>query len=1068
MRLILSAFVLLGTVSLSLAQTRGEFPVQGKVLQHADRSPFPGVTVLVKGTTTGTVTDEDGKFSLSLLEGRATLTLSFIGYQTQETALEIPQKQELEVLLQEDSYSLSEVTVFSTGFQEIPAERATGSFVGIDQKLFNRRVSTNLLDRLEDITPGLIFNRDRADLENGESISIRGNSTIQADRNPLLVVDNMIYDGPIQNINPYDVESITVLRDAAAASIWGAKAGNGVIVIKTKTGQLDQPMRVNLTTNLTLGQAFDPFYSPQMSISDFVDVEKRLFEEGYYEFLYESYDNQNLSPVVEDLYSHRLGLIPDSELDSRLNAYRTTDVRNDLRKYLYRPSFNQQYALSINGGSSSYSYFFSLGYDQNQETRVAQSRDRITLNGRQKWSILKQKGELEMGTYLISNSSSDGFPDISSLYPYDRLADATGNALAVIQNHNPRFKQNAMGNGVLDWNYRTLEEVGLSPMERKSLETRINLRLAYTLLEDLKLESNYQFWNQAASSQQIYDEQSYYTRNQINLYARLREEQTPLFVLPVGGIRDLTNSTGQSHTWRNQLSFTKLLRETHAVTALAGFELKNFQTETNQNRSYGYNRETGISQAVDYLGFYPQLNTGWKYQIPFVESVAGTIDRFVSVFVNAGYTYRDKYTLTLSARSDASNLYGVSTNQRRVPLWSAGLGWILTDEDWLDASWIDFLKIRTSYGFNGNTNPAATAFTTGIFYGGDTNPLVGRPWMWLMNPPNPQLRWEKIKIINLGLDWELLQGRITGSLELFRKDGIDLFGVQPYFPSSGNLTVTRNYANTRTIGYDLNLSGRIIQGKFNWTSTWFHSLIDEKVSRYSDIPRPQNVATYSSGRVGLLPEPVEGYPLYSIFSFASGGLDPNDGRPRGILDGEPSTNYASILSQTRLEDLVYHGSAIPSQFGAWRNQFSWKNWEVSANLTYRLGYVFRRESLSYTSLNRGSITHADYALRWQKPGDELITTVPSDPLTVDPARTTFELVNSDRIRKGDHIRFQDIQIAYSLSRGTNFRLPFESLRVYGYANNLGILWKAAKDVPDPDFRNVQALTSYSLGLTIQF
>ena len=1068
MRLILSAIVLFWALSLSKAQSKGEFPLSGKILQQADRAPFPGVTVIVKGTTVGTVSDQEGKFSLTLPEGKARLSISFIGYQTQEIELDIPHRAELTVMMREDSYNLSEVTIYSTGFQEIPTERATGSFVGIDQKLFNRRVSTNLLDRLEDITPGLIFNRDRADLQGGESISIRGNSTLLADRNPLLVVDNMIYDGPIENINPNDVESITVLRDAAAASIWGAKAGNGVIVIKTKSGRNDQPLRVSLNSNITYGKPFDPFYFPQMSISDFVEVEKRLFEEGYYEFLYESYDNQRVSPAVEDLYANRLGQMDESELSRRLNTYKNSDVRNEFKNLLYRPSLYQQYALNLQGGTDGYSYFFSLGYDQNRETRMGNDRNRVTLNGRQKWDILKKKGDLELGTYLISSAYSDGFPDISSLYPYDRLMDENGNALTVIQDHNPRFKQNAMNQGALDWNYRPIDELGLSPLDRKNLETRINFRFGYTFLEGLKLETNYQYWNQTGNTTQVFGEESYYSRNQVNLFAQLREGQSPLFILPVGGIRDFTSLSGFSHTWRNQLTFSKSYKESHTLTALAGFEMKDFQTRSSQNRSYGYNPETGVSQAVDYLGFYPQLNTGWEFQIPFVENVNGGVDRFVSVFANAGYTYKDKYILSASARSDASNLYGVNTNQRRVPLWSAGLGWIVSEENWMNADWIDLLKFRASYGFNGNTNPAATAYTTGIFYGGDSNPLVGRPWMGLVNPPNPQLRWEKIKIINLALDWELFKGRILGSLEMYRKDGIDLFGVQPYFPSSGNLTVTRNYANTRTHGFDFNLTGRIIQGRFNWNSTWFHSMVKEKVTKYRELPPPQNVASYSSGRVGLLPEPVEGYPLYSIFSFPSAGLDPIDGKPRGFVDGEPSSNYSLILNQARLEDLRYHGSAIPTQFGAWRNTFSWKKWEVSSNITYRLGYVFRRESLSYASLNRGAITHADYELRWQKPGDELKTTVPSDPLTVNQVRNTFELVNSDRIRKGDHIRFQDIQLSYSFVRGDNSALPFQNLRIYGYANNLGILWKAAKDVKDPDFRNSQALTTYSLGLNIQF
>lgn len=1068
MKRILLLFLLAWIAGSSLAQTGNGFPVQGKVIQLSDGLPFPGVNVLVKGTTLGTVTDEEGKFVLNLPKGTHTLLISFIGYISQEFTLEVPLRQEVLVQLKEDAYSLSEVMVFSTGFQEIPAERATGSFVGIDQKLFNRRVSTNLLDRLEDVTPGLIFNRDRTDLPLGESISIRGNSTIQADRNPLIVVDNMIYDGPIENINPNDVESITVLRDAAAASIWGAKAGNGVLVIRTKSGQLARPMQVNFTANITQGRAFDPFYLPQMPVSDFVDVEQRLFKEGYYEFLYESFDNQAVSPLVEDLYAHRKGKLTDSELAGRIEGYRNADVRNDLRHYLYRPSLYQQYAVNLNGGTSGYSYFFSLGYDQNQETRVAQSRDRFTLNGRQKWRVLKSKGEVELGTYLISNQSKNGFPDIGSLYPYDRLVDAEGNPAAVIRDHNPRFKQNAMDRGVLDWNYRPLEEIGLSPLKRNDFETRVNFRLAYRFTPDIQLESNYQFWNQNGNQEQVFAQNSYFSRNQVNLFSQLRQGQSPLFVLPRGGIRDLANSSSQSHTWRNQLSFNKTVNEVHSITALAGIEVKDFNSEINQNRFYGYDPETGISEAVDYLGFYPRLNTGFNTQIPFVQGVSGNTDRFVSVFANSGYTYRDRYTFTVSARSDASNLYGVETNQRRVPLWSTGIGWTLSEEDGLTASWVDFLKLKASYGFTGNTNPAATAFTTGVLFPANTNSLVGTSWMSLLNPPNPALRWEKIKIINAGLEWDLWKGRVMGSFEAYRKEGIDLFGIQPYFPSSGNLTVTRNYANTLTNGFDLSITGRIIQRGVSWSSTWFHSLVKEEVTRYSNVPNPQNVAFYSSGREGLIPEPVEGYPLYSIFSFASAGLDPTNGNPRGFLDGEPSSNYQAILNRTTLEDLVFHGSAIPTQFGAWRNQLNWKNWELSANLTYRLGYYFRRESVSYISLNRGAITHSDYTERWQKPGDELTTDIPSDPLTVNQTRSTFELVNSSRIRKGDHIRFQDIQLAYSFSKGADSKLPFESLRIYGYANNLGILWKAAKDVRDPDFRTIQALPSYSLGLSIQF
>ncbi|OOG69922.1 SusC/RagA family TonB-linked outer membrane protein [Algoriphagus sp. A40] len=1058
------AFLLTGGV---WAQQAELFPIRGKVLQIADRKPLPGVTVVLKGTTTGTVTDADGVFLISLPKGEHFLTFSFIGLISTEVKVTVPTAEPLEITMQEDTRTLAEVTVVSTGFQDLPAERATGSFFQADQKLLNRKVSTNILDRLEDVSPGLIFNRDRTDLPPGQSISIRGNATLMGDRRPLVVVDNMIYDGPVENLNPNDVESITVLRDAAAASIWGARAGNGVIVIKTKKSDFSQPLQLTFNSNFTMGQAFDPFYQPQMDISDFVDVEQRLFGEGYYEYLYDSYDQRDVSPVVEDLYAHRAGEITDTELQSKIQGYRERDVRRHQAEYFYRPSFNQQYSMGLSGGTKGYAYLLSLGYDTNKESNLEKGRNRLTLNTRQNWNFWKERADLELGAYLIANESSDGFPDLGDLYPYDLLADEQGNPLTVFRDYNPRFKAQSMELGALDWNYQPLAEIGRSPLVRKDREARINLRLGLKLAEGFSLQSSYQYWLQNGFQEQINGLDSYSARNLVNLYSKLAMGVNPVYGIPPGGIRDFTDYSGFSHTWRNQLNFHKK-HVSHEWNALAGFEFRDFQNSANQNRSYGFDPDTGISQAVDYVSFFPQLNTGWGAQVPFGQTATGTINRYVSLFANMGYIFRDKFLVNGSLRSDASNLYGVDTNQKRVPLWSAGLGWILSEEDWLDVFWIDFLKVKASLGYNGNTNPAGTAYTTGKLFGSNTNPWVGQPWMSLLNPPNPQLRWEKIRIANIGLEWELSKGRMQGSVEGYRKEGEDLYGIQPYFPSSGNNTVNRNYANTLTHGFDLSLSGDIIRGPVTWTAFWFHSMVKEKVTYYANEPRPQNVASYSSGRSGTLPEPVEGFPLYSIFSYPFAGLDPQDGSPRGYLDGEPSKDYAAILNQTKLEDLEFHGSAIPTHFGAIRNQLSWKGWEFSVNVAYRLGYWFRRESVNYTSLNRGNITHSDYALRWQNPGDELHTEIPSDPLTVNETRTSFELVNASRVRRGDHVRLQDLQLAYTFQKNEQTKFPFSSMRIYGYANNLGILWKSAKDVVDPDYRNIQALSTYSLGINIQF
>ncbi|MFL0681950.1 MAG: carboxypeptidase-like regulatory domain-containing protein [Algoriphagus aquaeductus] len=252
--------------------------ITGKVISQADRLPLPGVNVIVKGTVNGTVTNEEGEFTLTVPNGLQVLRFSYIGYTSQELETRIPLSAPLTVSLLEDQVTLSQFDVVSTGFQELSAERTTGSFARLDTELINRIVSTDIVQRIRDVTPGLIVLQDNFSIGAEPQISIRGTSTIQAENQPLIVVDNLAYDGPISSINPNDVESITVLRDAAAASIWGARAGNGVIVITTKKGKLNEPVRVSFNANATWGQEPDPFYQPQMAINGFVDLEVNLFK----------------------------------------------------------------------------------------------------------------------------------------------------------------------------------------------------------------------------------------------------------------------------------------------------------------------------------------------------------------------------------------------------------------------------------------------------------------------------------------------------------------------------------------------------------------------------------------------------------------------------------------------------------------------------------------------------------------------------------------------------------------------------------------------------------------------
>lgn len=1057
--LLLALLLLFGK---TMAQEK-EREIRGTILDAKDQSPLPGVNLILKGTTVGTVSDDEGKFRLSIPNGEAILLVSYIGYQSREISLGENQAT-LEVLLESLDLNLQEVTVVSTGFQELPLSRSTGSFVGLGQELVDRRVSTNLIDRLEDLTPGLIFNRDIGGIASGESISIRGTATLISSAEPLIVVDNLAYDGPLSSINPNDVESITVLKDAAAASIWGARAGNGVIVITTKKGSFEKPMQINFTSNLTTFQRADPFYDPKMSVSSLIDKQSELYENGAFGSLIRNRRNPVVPPLAETLYAFEQGQISAQERDAAIEQFRNADIRRDIDQYLTRPASQQQHALNVSGGGPNHNYQVSIGYDKNLSSEIASDFSRLTLSTQQSWKLAKDKVNVSTGAYWVQSESYNGMPQVSGLFPYERLADGAGNPLEVYRDYNPRFKNSVEGILPLSWSYIPLEEIGRSTSSNRSNDLRLFASMNYKIIEGLDWSANYQYWTNRGQNTTHDSPESYEARHLINSFAQPLGDGEVDLPVPLGGVLDQRISDAYSHTVRTQFNYQKNWTS-HRLNLFAGGELKDFQSEFYGNTTYGYIAENGSSLPVDYLTRFVNQGSTRSRNIPFTEEFGGTTNRFVSAFGNLGYSFLDKYLLNASFRRDASNLFGVNTNQKSVPLWSAGLGWILSEENFIASSqWVDFAKFRLSYGFNGNTNPNATAVSTARRFVAGQNLITRLPFLGVETPPNPELRWERIKIINAGLDFELLSSRVSGSMEYYQKRGLDLLGNIPIFISSGFSSATLNYASTLTKGWDFVLNTVNSNGALRWETNFFHSILNDQVIEVENQPTANQLINYTPS----LPTPAIGRPLFSIYSFEYAGLDPNDGAPMGIVDGEASSDYSTIYAEATPENIQFHGSGRPTNFGSFRNTVRYKGFSLSANITYRLGYFVKRPGVDYVDINRGGFGHADYDRRWQQPGDERITDVPADPGTIDPLMNGFYLSSGALVEKGDHIRFQDVRLAYDWKSGNTSRFPIKNLETYLYVNNLGILWKASKTLRDPDFQVTQNLRSVALGLRASF
>jgi hypothetical protein len=420
------------------------------------------------------------------------------------------------------------------------------------------------------------------------------------------------------------------------------------------------------------------------------------------------------------------------------------------------------------------------------------------------------------------------------------------------------------------------------------------------------------------------------------------------------------------------------------------------------------------------------------------------------MFANGAFTFKSTYTLSLSARKDASNLFGLNTNDQWNPLWSAGVSWHLSNETFYKSVFIPYMRLRATYGFSGNINPAMVAATT-IAYFDSPSPYTNLPYSRFSNYYNPELRWETSRMINVGVDFKLVKNIVSGSIEYYQKKGADLFGTVPLDYTSGiGATVVKNVASMKGNGVDVELKSINLNRQIQWTSTLNFSYYKDKVTDY--YQNSLQGSRFISSEAVFPVTGIKGYPVYSIFAYKWAGLDPHTGDPMGFLNGEASKAYTSLIgSATKVTDLKYFGSAIPTIFGSFLNTISYKGLSLDFSMVYKFGYYFRKSSVNYSNLFSNWQGHADYANRWQKPGDEQATNVPSLIYPASSARDNFYTGSEVLVDKGDHIRLQYINISYDITGHMLQKAGFKAIVVYANTSNIGIVWWANKDHIDPDY-----------------
>lgn len=1027
-------------------------------------APAEGITITVKGTTKGTVSDAKGAFILRDIEENATLQISSVNHERQE--IKINGRTEIQVQLKIRAADLTEVNVtVSNGYQDIPKERSTGSFEVVKGEKLQRSMATDLLSRLEGVATGLQF--DRRELfpgrskMNQSSITIRGISTLTTTiKAPLIILDNFPYEGDINNINPYDIESVTILRDAAASSIWGARAANGVIVITTKKGRQNQALQVTLTANTNIHAKPDLFKFPAMSTSDYIDLETYLFNKGHYDGDLNSTSYSGLSPVVELLAQRRKGAISPADFAAKIDALRSKDVRNDFNKYVYQTAIDQLYSLNLSGGTDKLQFALSGSYAAMPTFLRGVDSRRITLNTNQTFKPLKN---LSINLKLNYSSTDDktntlgNYGDLEYRYggfrympPYTTFKDDQGNYATYPFHFREGYTDTAGGGALLDWKYRILQEMENKNDRSRANEVLINTQIQYQVTKTLSASFAYQYRNSNRLFRRTYSLQSYYARNEINSFTNLRAIDGPSRnPLPIGGILDDYGSGSRSQDGRVQINYNEVIGGRHQVSAVVAADIRKTEKSYSNSRIYGYNEDNLSFSDVNYFTSYPLYGDLGSSRIPSQRSLGEGTNNYVSLTGNAAYTYNNRYTFSASARRDAANVLGVATNNQWKPFWSAGIGWNASHESFFQVPAINNLEFKLSYGYQGNVLNTLSPLTI-IRYLQNADQF-GLYYASITVAANPDLRWEEQNQWNFITNISLLKNRLGATLDIWRKRSEDVISYQQVDPTTGVVRVSSNSAGLGAQGFDLKLTSVNIRGAFQWNTEFSISMVKNKVTkldtmRYRQPPFANGAISFNHGFLM-----VPGWDPKSLYSYPFAGLDPATGDPLGYLGGKVSKAYDKIINQGfDTAGLVRHGSSAPLIFGFINNTVSYKKIRLLVTLTYNLKYFFKRAPIQYYSLIGEGNPHGDYSKRWQKPGDELHTTVPSLAYPSNYNRDNFYANSSVNVLRGDNIKISNLSLSYDITIGGSAKKIIRQMQVYTSVQNLGALWIANKEKIDPD------------------
>ncbi|WP_159451658.1 SusC/RagA family TonB-linked outer membrane protein [Pedobacter africanus] len=1010
--------------------------IRGKVLDEKG-NPLAGASIKVKGSDKGTVSNSNGEFLLENLNENAILQIHFVGYITKEITAKVLKENPV-VRLEINTGELNEVAVVSTGYQKIPTEQLTGSTSTINKKAYESPIITNnFLQGLQNKLPGVLINGDLK-FEGNSLFQIRGISTISATKQPLVVVDGYPTELSLDAINPNEIESVTVLKDAAAAAIYGVRASNGVIIVERKKAvKGDAKFEFRSTLSVTSKEDYTTYrLAPNTARMNYrIDSYDRTGSQNRDYFTNNPGRYNGGDEPLIDLAS---GLITRAEMEKRMAEQYAYDNKDDYSRFFEQNKVTQQYDFNFSGGTEKALYYISSNLTRNQNSKIKSNDQRFLLSGRGTYNF-NDKLSFVLTTDFMQNKGN-GTPvyNYTDFYSFERFQDDNGTPLSTFAGSptNPLYNPGIIAKGYYDNRYYPLKEINEVSDQSKSTSNKVVGDLFYKIIPGLTLKMGGVYEYSSNNIKHYASENAAEIKQYVNLYSEVGTDGSIKFNLPKGGYNKTKVGTTTGYTLRAQLNYDKKLNEDHAINVITGAEIRKVTSELNGYANFGYSEQTLLQQPVDYNkiltgSWFNTLfpNNSLSYTDLFQKTFSD--DRFASAYFNGVYGYKSKYMVSGSIRIDQSNLFGTDPKYRYKPLWSFGVAWNVDKEAFMEnAVWINKLKLRISDGFNGNVSKASLPQILAN-YAQNLRTSPTSTGLNIQSLENSALRWEETSNFNTGLDFTLFN-RISGSIDYYSKRSSDLLGNTAIDPTKGASFTTLNSAKINNKGLEISLNSDWLHRKgFNWNTGIAFSYNTSKVLNVYQNNLKLNYQYVDGSNANNY---IVGYPVGAMFSFRFAGLNQR-GLPT-VYDKNGNTKelYANTNDEG-INDLNYSGNGVPPYAIGISNRFDIGPFYLYAMVDLYTGFKTRIPRPSIFS-NRPLEGAENY---FRTAGDEANTDVLGFYAfsNMDITRTFAVYDNSDKyVVNGSYILLRDVTLSYRFKNQVFKQLGFSNFELKAQGSNL--------------------------------